>query len=105
MASRSTRCTSAQMPPCTAPSKAGATAMVSSPPTCKRAPRALQIENALRRALERQQFEMHYPPRGSLRAGQVVGAEALLRWRHPELGVVAPVEFIPVAENSGQIVA
>ena len=70
-----------------------------------RTARALQIENALRRALERNQFELHYQPQVSLTTRQVVGAEALLRWRHPELGVVSPAEFIPVAESSGMIVA
>lgn len=70
-----------------------------------RTARALQIENALRRALERNQFELHYQPQVSLTTRQVVGAEALLRWRHPELGLVSPAEFIPVAESSGMIVA
>ncbi|MBV7431167.1 MULTISPECIES: EAL domain-containing protein [unclassified Acidovorax] len=70
-----------------------------------RTARALLIENALRRALERNQFELHYQPQVSLTARQVVGAEALLRWRHPELGMVSPAEFIPVAESSGMIVA
>ena len=70
-----------------------------------RTARALLIENALRRALERGQFELHYQPQVSLADRQVVGAEALLRWRHPELGMVSPAEFIPVAESSGMIVA
>ncbi|MBT9512207.1 MAG: EAL domain-containing protein [Acidovorax sp.] len=70
-----------------------------------RTARALQIENALRRALERSQFELHYQPQVSLITRQVVGAEALLRWRHPEMGMVSPAEFIPVAESSGMIVA
>lgn len=70
-----------------------------------RTARALQIENALRRALERSQFELHYQPQVSLTTRQVVGAEALLRWRHPEMGMVSPAEFIPVAESSGMIVA
>ncbi|WP_233589792.1 EAL domain-containing protein [Acidovorax sp. FJL06] len=70
-----------------------------------RTARALQIENALRRALERNQFELHYQPQVSLTTRQVVGAEALLRWRHPELGMVSPAEFVPVAESSGMIVA
>jgi diguanylate cyclase (GGDEF)-like protein/PAS domain S-box-containing protein len=68
-----------------------------------RSARTLQLEIALRSALKRNQLMLHYQPQMSLEDGQVIGAEALLRWEHPELGMISPAEFIPVAEDSGQI--
>jgi diguanylate cyclase (GGDEF)-like protein len=65
--------------------------------------RKLLVENALRRALERSELQLYYQPQISLSVGQVSGAEALLRWTHPDLGSVPPAEFIAVAEDSGQI--
>ena len=63
--------------------------------------RRLQLEAALRRAIDRHEFEVHFQPRVSLTTGKVVGAEALLRWRHPEEGMLEPSAFIAVAEDSG----
>ena len=65
--------------------------------------RILSLENALRYAHMRGELSLHYQPQISLSDGKIIGAEALLRWTHPELGVISPSEFIPVAEESGQI--
>ena len=65
--------------------------------------RHLQLVNALRQALERGQLHIHYQPQVSLQDDHIVGAEALLRWTHPEMGSVSPAEFIPAAEDSGLI--
>jgi diguanylate cyclase (GGDEF)-like protein/PAS domain S-box-containing protein len=68
-----------------------------------RAVERIRMENALRRALEQQQFELYYQPKVELRGGRIIGAEALIRWRHPDLGLVLPARFIALAEETGLI--
>jgi diguanylate cyclase (GGDEF)-like protein/PAS domain S-box-containing protein len=65
----------------------------------------VKLDHAMRHALASGRFRLHYQPQADLDSGEIVGAEALIRWRDPELGDVPPTEFIPVAERSGFIVS
>jgi len=64
----------------------------------------LQVETDLRRALQREEFRLHYQPIVSLSTGKIIGVEALARWQHPERGLVEPADFIATAEETGSIV-
>jgi len=68
-----------------------------------RAIRRLETERELRHALDRDEFELHYQPVVALGSGEIVGLEALVRWNHPERGLLDPGEFVPIAEDSGLI--
>lgn len=63
----------------------------------------LTVENNLHKALENNEFELYYQPKVNMREGILVGAEALIRWNHPELGTISPAKFIPIAEESSMI--
>jgi diguanylate cyclase (GGDEF)-like protein len=64
----------------------------------------LTLESSLRHALERNEFRLHYQAKRDIASGKITGMEALLRWEHPDLGTVAPMQFIPVAEETGLII-
>jgi diguanylate cyclase (GGDEF)-like protein len=67
-------------------------------------PDRLALENDLRHALDRRELELHYQPKVDVRSGAVTGMEALVRWRHPQRGLISPTEFIPLAEETALII-
>jgi predicted signal transduction protein with EAL and GGDEF domain len=70
----------------------------------QRALERLNLKSDLRRAIERKEFRLHYQPKVCLQTGEIAGIEALVRWEHPERGLVYPNTFIPLAEETGLIV-
>ena len=77
---------------------------VFNPAMYKRAFSRLEVENDLRRAIEQEEFVIHYQPMVDLQTGELWGMEALVRWDHPEQGLLEPSEFVPVAEESGLVI-
>jgi len=61
------------------------------------------LENSLRRAIDAEELVLHYQPQIDIRTGRIIGFEALVRWQHPEMGMIPPTDFIPIAEESGLI--
>ncbi len=70
-----------------------------------RVQREMQLATGVHRALEKNEFELHYQPKVDLLSDRICGLEALIRWRHPEHGLISPLEFIPLLEENGMIIA
>jgi len=68
------------------------------------AKRKLDLENGLRKAVEQDELILHYQPQIDLKSGRIIGVEALIRWQHPQLGLIPPNEFIPLSEETGEII-
>jgi len=66
--------------------------------------KTMKMERALRQAIVEEEFVLHFQPKMDLKTGEITGAEALIRWNHPELGILSPAEFIPLAEDTGMII-
>ena len=63
----------------------------------------VELDVGLRKAIAREEFNLHFQPKYEIRTGQIIGVEALLRWHHPELGIINPSKFLPIAEETGMI--
>ncbi len=87
-----------------AKSKGGNVFAMYDPAMSEKAMEMLTIGNRLRSALEKDEFVLYYQPQVDLKTGQITGSEALIRWRDPEKGLIAPSNFIPLAEETGQII-
>jgi diguanylate cyclase (GGDEF)-like protein/PAS domain S-box-containing protein len=83
---------------------AGGVFRVFNPAMYERAFTRLEVENDLRRAIEQEEFVVHYQPMVDLQTGELWGMEALVRWEHPERGLLEPSEFVPIAEESGLVI-
>src|SRR3989338_10511671 len=64
----------------------------------------VKLRNELQKAIEAEAFELYYQPQIDARSGRVIGMEALLRWNHAEQGFISPAQFVPISEDTGQII-